>query len=60
LGVVQGEIIYDLSAADGQFKKTASNRKLRELHPSFTFTPFNVAIKDTVEWFVQNYEVARK
>jgi len=30
---------YDLSKADGQFKKTASNAKLMKLHPDFKFTP---------------------
>jgi len=28
--------------------------------PDFKFTPFEQAIKETVEWFKQNYEVARK
>jgi len=30
---------YDLSKADGQFKKTASNAKLMKLQPDFKFTP---------------------
>jgi len=30
---------YDLSKADGQFKKTASNGKLMKLQPDFKFTP---------------------
>ena len=32
-------IQYDLSKADGQFKKTASNAKLMKLRPDFKFTP---------------------
>lgn len=36
----KGEIVYDTSKADGQFKKTASNEKLKKLLPSFKFTPF--------------------
>jgi len=28
--------------------------------PDFKFTPFDAAIKETVEWFINNYEVARK
>lgn len=31
---------YDTSKADGQFKKTASNAKLRKRLPDFKFTPF--------------------
>lgn len=32
---------YDTSKADGQYKKTASNAKLRKYLPDFKFTPFN-------------------
>jgi hypothetical protein len=31
---------FDATKADGQYKKTASNAKLRKLHPAFKFTPF--------------------
>ena len=31
---------YDTTRADGQFKKTASNKKLRSYLPDFQFTPF--------------------
>ncbi|CAG0890908.1 unnamed protein product [Cyprideis torosa] len=55
-----GEIIQDTSKSDGQFKKTASNAKLRKYLPDFTFTPFKEAIKETTDWFTQNYEMARK
>ncbi|XP_041989035.1 GDP-L-fucose synthase [Aricia agestis] len=55
----QGKIVYDTTRADGQYKKTASNKKLRELCPEFTFTPFTTAVKETVEWFKVNHESAR-
>jgi len=51
---------YDTTKSDGQFKKTASNAKLRKYLPDFKFTPFDEAIKDTVQWFQDNYETARK
>lgn len=56
----KGEVVYDTSKADGQFKKTASNEKLRRYLPDFTFTPFNQALKETCDWFVANYDAARK
>lgn len=56
----KGEVIYDTSKADGQFKKTASNAKLRRYHPNFKFTPFAQALKATCDWFVNNYETSRK
>ncbi|XP_062900669.1 GDP-L-fucose synthase [Mobula hypostoma] len=56
----KGEVIFDTSKSDGQFKKTASNSKLRKYLPDFQFTPFSQAIKETCEWFVANYHAARK
>lgn len=32
---------FDKSKADGVFKKTASNAKLRKYRPDFKFTPFD-------------------
>jgi len=56
----KGKLVFDTSKSDGQFKKTASNKKLKTLNPDFKFTPFDQALKETVEWFVANYETARK
>lgn len=56
----QGALKFDTTAADGQIKKTASNAKLRSLmKEKFQFTPLEVAIRDTVSWFEQNYHQAR-
>ncbi|KAM9848541.1 GDP-L-fucose synthase-like isoform 2-T4 [Aulostomus maculatus] len=56
----KNEVLYDTSKADGQFKKTASNAKLRRYLPDFTFTPFHQALKETCDWFVANCDSARK
>jgi len=56
----EGEVKYLTDKADGQFKKTVSNGKLRGLHPTFKFTPMDKAIQETVTWFQDNYEAARK
>jgi len=56
----EGEIHYDSTQADGQFKKTASNAKLRSYMPNFQFTPFEQAINSTVQWFKENCDTARK
>lgn len=56
----RGKIEFDTTKADGQYKKTASNQKLRKLYPDFKFTDFNEAITDSVKWFIDNYSVARK
>jgi len=55
-----GEILFDTTKSDGQYKKTASNAKLLRLYPDFQFTPIDQAIKESCEWFEQNYNIARK
>jgi GDP-L-fucose synthase len=56
----EGEIVFDTSKADGQFKKTASNQKLRKFRPDYEFTSMPDGIQKSVDWFVENYETARK
>jgi len=56
----KGETVFDATKSDGQFKKTASNMKLRKYLPDFQFTPFKQAIKETCDWFIENHDIARK
>ena len=57
----KGEIIFDTTKSDGQFKKTANNTKLKKyLGDKLTFTPMKEAVKKSVDWFVENYETCRK
>ncbi|KAH3739371.1 GDP-L-fucose synthase-like [Dreissena polymorpha] len=56
----KGNVVFDTTKSDGQFKKTASNKKLRQYLPEFQFTPFHQAIQETVDWFNANYATARK
>jgi len=50
---------WNRDAADGQFRKPASNDKLmgllKESGVDFKFTPFEQALQETVDWFVTNY-----
>ena len=55
-----GEVVFDTSKADGQFKKTAGNKKLRKLKPDYKFTTIDEGIQKSVDWFLENYETARK
>lgn len=53
----EGEYRFDTSRADGQFRKPASNQKLLSiLEDKFEFTPFDVALRDTVKWLVEHYD----
>ena len=56
----KGEVKFLTDKADGQFKKTASNAKLRKYLPNFKFVPTRQAIQETVQWFSDNYDQARK
>lgn len=56
----RGEVVFDTSRADGQYKKTASNAKLRGLLPEFEFRPIREGIADAARWFLENYESVRK
>ena len=53
-------MIFDKSFSDGQFKKTADNRKLMKLFPEMKFTDIRVGIKNSVQWFQENYDICRK
>ncbi|KAH0518897.1 GDP-L-fucose synthase [Microtus ochrogaster] len=57
---LEGGVQFDSTKSDGQYKKTASNGKLRSYLPDFRFTPFKQAVKETCAWFTDNYEQARK
>ena len=54
------EINHLTEKSDGQYRKTATNAKMRRYLPNFEFTPADVAIKETVKWFEKHYEEARK
>ena len=53
-------IKFDTSKSDGQFKKTADNTKLIDLYEEFKFTTIEEGIKKSVNWFMNNYKIARK
>jgi GDP-L-fucose synthase len=56
----KGKVIFDKSKPDGQFKKPSDNSKIKALMPDFKYTPFEEGIKETVLWFIENYENCRK
>ncbi|TMW69174.1 hypothetical protein Poli38472_001330 [Pythium oligandrum] len=55
----KGQVVFDTSKANGQYKKTASNLKLRRLLPGFTFTPIEDGLRETIAWFQEHYNDAR-
>jgi hypothetical protein len=49
-GVVFVLLQFDTSKADGQYKKTASNARLRQLRPDYRFTPIEDGLKETCRY----------
>ena len=51
---------FDTRYSDGQYKKTADNTKLMDLIGDFKFTPIDQGIQKNTEWFIKNFDNARK
>jgi GDP-L-fucose synthase len=56
----KGRVIFDDSKPDGQFRKPSDNSKLKSYLPNFEFTSIEEGIRETVYWFKENYDKARK
>ena len=56
----QDRIIFNTNYSDGQYKKTADNKKLVSINKEFKFTNINLGIDKTIDWFIENYEYIRK
>lgn len=56
----KGRVIFDTSKPEGQYRRPSDISKIKHYLPNFQFTPMETAIRDTVEWFINNYESARK
>jgi GDP-L-fucose synthase len=56
----KGKVIFDDSKPDGQFRKPSDNSKLKSYLPEFEFTSIEEGIRETVYWFKENYDRARK
>jgi len=41
-------VVFDTTKSDGQYKKTASNEKLRKLLPDYKFTPFEEGVAEAL------------
>jgi len=56
----QNMIEFDISKADGQYKKTADNSKLMSLIDDFQFTSIEEGIQKSVSWFESHFMTCRK
>jgi GDP-L-fucose synthase len=56
----KGDVIFDSSKPDGQFRKPSDNSKIKNYLPEFEFTPLYTGLKETIEYFEKNYNLVRK
>ena len=55
-----GKITFDASKPAGLFRKPTDNSNLKRHLPEYKFINIEDGIQKTVEWFIKNYEFARK
>jgi GDP-L-fucose synthase len=56
----KGEVIFNTSKPDGQFRKPSDNSKIKSYLPDFEFTSLYDGLKETIIWFEKNYNNIRK
>ncbi|EQC41580.1 GDP-L-fucose synthase [Saprolegnia diclina VS20] len=58
-----GDLVFDTTKGDGQYRKTASNAKLRSLSPelgAYRFTTLEAGLQTTAAWFLDNLTTCRR
>ena len=56
----KGDVKWDKSKPDGQYRKPSDNSKIKNYLPEFKFTPLYDGLKETIEYFEKNYNIIRK
>ena len=56
----KGNVKWNSSKPDGQFRKPSDNSKIKTYLPNFQFTPLYDGLKETIEFFERNYNIIRK
>ncbi len=54
-----GDIIWDTSKPEGQFRKPSSNERLLAICPELEYTSLQSGLKQTCEWFLEAYPNVR-
>ncbi len=54
-----GEIIFDKSKPDGQYRKPSDNSVIKEMFLNFEFTPIREGLEKSISWFNENYPKVR-
>ena len=55
----KGDILWDQTMPEGQYKKPSSNSVFRELMPDFKFTDLSKGLSENIQWYEENYPNVR-
>jgi len=55
-----GNIVFDDTYSDGQYKKTTTDSELKQYFPDFTFTELQDGLKNVIKYFIENFDLIRK
>lgn len=55
----KGNIVYNSNKPGGQLARMANRELFRDYFPSFEFTPIEKIVRDSWDWFVENYPNVR-
>ena len=56
----KGNVIFDTSKPDGQYRKPSDNSKIKSYLPDYKFTTIYEGLKETIDYFEKNYKILRK
>jgi GDP-L-fucose synthase len=56
----EGNIKFDKTKPEGQYRKPSDNSVIRKMYPDFKFTPMMEGLEKSVNWFIENYKNIRK
>jgi GDP-L-fucose synthase len=56
----KGGIKFDTNKPEGQFRKPSDNSAIKNMFSNFTFTPIEDGLRESIEWFKNNYPNLRK
>mgnify|MGYP001382123414 CR=1 FL=1 len=56
----KGKVIFDKTKSDGQLIKKTNNSKLESVIGNYNYTSIEKGLTETINWFFNNYEKARK
>jgi len=54
-----GNIIFNKTKPDGQYRKPSDNSVIKNMFPDFQFTPVREGLKKSIDWFNGNYPKVR-